>query len=85
MATPSPMARPTPLVASSGSPSRSVATTPVASARSRPAASRAAQHLGQTETARADYDTFLKYCLDDAEHQAALHERQALGPAIADY
>ncbi len=45
---------------------------------------RAAQHLGQTETARADYDTFLKYCLDDAEYQSALHERQALDSADAD-
>ncbi len=42
---------------------------------------RAEQQLGQTAAARADYDIFLKYCLDDADYQAALQERKALGEA----
>ncbi len=42
---------------------------------------RAEVHLGQPALARADYDTFLKYCLGSPDYQAAVQERKSLGEA----
>lgn len=43
----------------------------------------AEQQLGQTDSARADYDIFLKYCLNSAHYQEALEARRALDPVAS--
>jgi len=43
----------------------------------------AEQQLGQTDSARADYDIFLKYCLNSAHYQEALEARRALAPVAS--
>lgn len=44
---------------------------------------RAEQALGQTDAARADYDTFLRYCLDSAYYPEALKARRELDAVAA--
>jgi hypothetical protein len=43
----------------------------------------AKQQLGQTDSARADYDIFLKYCLNSAHYQEALKARRTLDPVAS--
>lgn len=43
----------------------------------------AEQQLGHTDSARADYDIFLKYCRNSAHYQEALEARRALDPVAS--